>query len=314
GTWSAGTLEGDGTTTVTGAFGITSTATKTLSGGHTVVAQGETTWDNGDVLLQEVGTTFRNEGTFTAAGDAADIINSTIAGSEFLNQGTFRKAGVNDVTRILAAFENQGLVTVETGTLDLDGSYLQTGADAVTRLAGGDITGFIPTDAAIDAQGGRIEGNGSIEADIALDAALAPGLADEVGQIDVTGDIEMGDDGVLDILLEGFGAGTGFDFVSVVGEVMLDGDLLLELDSAFAALLTPGDEFTILQSDRAVLGAFDNVASQGRLGSFDVFYGEVVDGTDYIDRVVVSFVPEPGTGALLGFALILLAQRRRARR
>ncbi|MBW2267151.1 MAG: PEP-CTERM sorting domain-containing protein [Deltaproteobacteria bacterium] len=310
GTWTGGTLSGTGTTTLTGALGFTGTANKLLAGGHTLVTQGTTTWDDGDLYLQGVGTTFQNEGTFVAAAGLNDRLTFSVAGASFDNQGVFRKQGTDDTTRVTVDFANQGLVDVQQGILDLDGTYTQSGGGSSTRLDGGDITGL----AVLDIQGGVVEGSGSITAAVDLNALLSPGLSGAVGQIDIVGALTFDDSAEFDILLEGNTAGVGFDFVSVVGDVLLDGILDVHVDPTFAATLAPGDGFTVLQGDRAVAGAFDNVASGGRLGSFDVFYGVDLGALgDFTDRVALVFVPEPGSAWLVGLGLVSLARRRRRR-
>ena len=77
--------------------------------------------------------------------------------------------------------------------------------------------------------------------------------------------------------------------------------------------------FTILTSNQALLGAFDNVANGGRLntadgfGSFQVNYGSgSLFGAQSV--VVTAFVPEPSAALLLTASLAVLGLRRTARR
>ncbi|MDJ0853283.1 MAG: hypothetical protein QNK04_33370, partial [Myxococcota bacterium] len=126
-TWSGGTIDGPGNLTASTNASITGAASKFLTGGATLVTQGETTWDNGDVFLQGVGTTFRNEGTFVAAGDGNDVLDTTVAGSRFLNQGIFRKQGTADQTIVDTFFESPGDVEVNTGALFLRGGGQTSG-------------------------------------------------------------------------------------------------------------------------------------------------------------------------------------------
>ncbi|MBW2271344.1 MAG: hypothetical protein JRH16_22560, partial [Deltaproteobacteria bacterium] len=99
-TWKGGTLTGTGTTSALAAASITGTANKFLEGGHTLVAQGTTTWDDGDLFLQGAGTTFQNEGTFVAAAGLNDRLTFSVAGASFDNQGTFRKQGTTALTTV----------------------------------------------------------------------------------------------------------------------------------------------------------------------------------------------------------------------
>ena len=119
-TWSGGTIQT--TVTLSGASSLNSVATHgmNLSTGGLLINAGTLTWSGSDKNL------WFNTGTLTnlALGTiiiAADI--SSDGGSTLGNAGLVTKTGTFGTTTLSAAFVNTGTVNVQSGTINLAGSY-----------------------------------------------------------------------------------------------------------------------------------------------------------------------------------------------
>lgn len=152
-----------------------------------------------------------------------------------------------------------GTTTVTDGTLLVNGSH--TGGAFYTIA------------------GGTLGGDGSIDAAVLVNngGTLAPGAS--AGELTVAS-VELQTGSVLDIELGGTAAGTDHDRLTVTGDITLDGDLAISLIDSFAPSVS--DIFIVVSAD-TLTGAFDNVASGGRLetlggeGSFLVSVNETFD-------------------------------------
>ena len=151
-----GVLEEAGKLTVTGLSTVSGGA---QSGSGTTIAEGGVAFTSGNYDLGQ-NSTLELQGTSTASGSSFDIYlnavypytsgSSTLkidAGATFNDQttgglyvtgyygpgvvdnlGTFVKSGLASVSTIAAAFDDSGTVNVESGTLDLSGGGVDTGA------------------------------------------------------------------------------------------------------------------------------------------------------------------------------------------
>ncbi len=123
-TWTGGTHDGNGTTTVGPAATLDlSGSARTLN--RDMVNNGTATWSAGNVT-QPFGVTFTNgaSGSLTATG--ANTWGTSGSGAVFHNQGTFNKAAGN-ITTVYAAFNNEGTASVTAGTLRMRGGGSSTG-------------------------------------------------------------------------------------------------------------------------------------------------------------------------------------------
>jgi hypothetical protein len=135
--WRAGTMEGDGTTTVVGTLTF-----DVPTGGHSITMNrkltvaGTATWTNnaGSATLsmnKNAAFTILPSATFEV-GDGKRILagsSGTGSGPRFDNQGVFRKVGTGTVTfGSGVSFSNAGTVELRSGTLDLGGGGTHTGS------------------------------------------------------------------------------------------------------------------------------------------------------------------------------------------
>ncbi|MBI2206185.1 MAG: hypothetical protein HYU41_20320 [Candidatus Rokubacteria bacterium] len=127
-TWSGGTTTGAGTTTTTGGLTISGAADKSLVGGRTLSTPGAT-WSAGRLLLGG-GATLTNSGTFTIQGDLDIASSAGGATATVTSTGTVTKStgtgtatiGADPLGAGAVDFNNQGIVHVESGTLQIGAS------------------------------------------------------------------------------------------------------------------------------------------------------------------------------------------------
>ncbi len=134
-------------------------------------------------------------------------------------------------------------------------------------------------------------------------ASIAGSAIDPTGNLVVQGDLYHLDGGVIAIDLGGYAAGLDYDTLDVLGEVELEGDLVVSLvevgGSAFAPAL--GDSFDILTADQGVGGEFgdavlpllslgldwqivysSNAVTLNVIGNADFNHDGIIDAADYV--------------------------------
>ncbi len=165
-TQSAGILSGTGLLTVTGTATLTGGQ---MTGGGTTILQGLSTISSSGLGL-DAGRILRNDSTLTWTAGTIDLNNSQNGGSgridnsfgalfdaqgnnaisatgfadvnslagfpAFNNAGTFRKSAGVGVTAVQVAFNNTGLIDVQTGTVNLSAGSSHAGLDAIEVAAG----------------------------------------------------------------------------------------------------------------------------------------------------------------------------------
>ena len=141
-TWSAGDITGTAgqSTTFGNTLAITGASGKTLSGGRTVNA-GNTTWSgntaNGNNAIAIAGgSAFTNTGSFTDANAFNSVMSRGNGGGAFVNNGVFNKQS-NTTTTIGTAFNNNGTVNVDAGTLLMSSLDASTSNAGAYRIAAG---------------------------------------------------------------------------------------------------------------------------------------------------------------------------------
>ncbi|MBK7948254.1 MAG: hypothetical protein IPK00_05835 [Deltaproteobacteria bacterium] len=291
--WSGGTMGDAGTTRVGGGLTLSSGSTKTLAGTRTLVqAGGVGAWSAGSLALGAGGATFRNEATWNITGTGRQL-------SDTSNTGTFRNtaSGILDVelsaanqtvTISTGAVDNSGLIRVRLGTLQFLDSYLQTAG--ALRLDGG----RVQSTPLLNLTGGRLEGGGTVAADVSLGGTLAPGIPPGLaaGQLDVEGTLALLSGSSFSVELLGATRGSQYDAVTTTGNVTLGGSLTVSVAPAYRDAVGV-QSFTVLEKTTGgtLAGSFANVASGGRvftddLDSFVVQYG--AGSPAGTDRVVLS--------------------------
>ncbi len=198
--------------------GLLNDGTVVLAAPTAIVEDDANLWNNGTIDLQsdiqilDPGNSFgfiNNEPTGT-------LLKSTGAGSAWIS----------------CAFNDQGAITVQSGTL----AFLEN----VTHD-----TGIIEVDNScslscpqLTISSGSLIGEGIIDGDVINQGTVAPGVSG-IGTLSVTGAFQQGPSGTLSIELTDV---ANFDRLSVGSAVSLDG----VLDVALLGSLSAGDSFTVM--------------------------------------------------------------------
>jgi hypothetical protein len=288
GTQTGGTINSQGWISI----GQNNTATYTLTGGN-MVAAGD--FNIGDVVAQNTPyvATLNLGGTGTAVG------NKVFVGKAGLTTGVVNQTGgqmivgagglvLGDQAGSTGAYNLQG------GLLDLQGNNMMYGAGTgLFVMTGGELRGANSTNFALNQQGGKLSvGNG-------------------VGRTTVNGGYQLGAPGVVEVALNGLGAGTGYDQLAVTGDVSLGGSL--SVLSGFDA--TAGDQFLILdnQGTAPIAGNFLGLPEGATFTAGSEQYRISYLGGSGNDVVLTNVVPEPATLGLGMLGGIYFLSRRRAR-
>ncbi|MCH8839870.1 MAG: PEP-CTERM sorting domain-containing protein [Planctomycetes bacterium] len=136
----------------------------------------------------------------------------------FDNDGTFNQLG-SGTTTVSIGFDNSDTVDVQAGKAAFTRGYTQTAG--TTRVASG---AELEATSALDIQGGRVEGEGLIDADVDLAGTLAPGLS--AGQLFFEGDLNFTNTAIYEWELDGGGFS---DSVDVTGNLLFGSTATLAL-------------------------------------------------------------------------------------
>jgi hypothetical protein len=121
--------------------------------------------------------------------------------------------------------------------------YTQTGG---TTTANGNLT----SPGLVDIQGGLLQGNGTINADVKNAGHVGPGVGGP-GSLTINGNYTQTATGMLDIDIGGLAPGMQYDQLTVNSDVSLDGTLNVTFPNPF--LPAVGDEFLVLNNAGANL-------------------------------------------------------------
>ena len=180
------------------------------------------------------------------------------------------------------SFANAGtLEAINGGSLAVPLGYTQTAG--ITRLSGGGTISALSglTLNTITVAGGRLEGTGTITANVANSGTISPGLS--AGQLAITGDLTLDSTSTLQIEIGGVSQGTNYDSLTEAGTVPLNlaGALSVTLTNGF--LPANSDSYIILTSNQPITGIFSNVVN-GRILTTDDVNSL---GVSVIDNLVV---------------------------
>jgi fibronectin-binding autotransporter adhesin len=218
-----------------------------------------------------------------------------------------------------ASFTNDGtLEAINGATIRASAGFTQTGG--IMRVAGGGTIAALNASnvrQTITLSGGRLDGTGTIDANVANAATIAPGLS--AGALTITGDLTFASSSQFQIEIGGATQGSQYDLLTEggVAALNLDGTLTVTLINGF---VPASQQFAVLASNGPIGGVFLNVANGARintadgLGSFQLNYGPS-SPFNPANVVLSNFVavPEPGAFALLASAALSLLGRRRRR-
>lgn len=207
------------------------------------------------------------------------------------NEGSI-EASVNGgtLTLQLSRVSNRGtFLSVPGATLSVANGFTQSGSSSVTTV-GGQLTvggtGMV-------LEGGLLEGSGMINGSVTnTGGVVAPG--NSPGLLQIHGTYAQSSFGLLAIEIGGTTPGL-WDVLSIDGTASLGGGL--EVSTLPGVLIAPGDTFRILTTTGSLTGLFTSFA-QSHL--WDVHYG-----SNYVDIIASTVIPEPATLAWLLGALCL---------
>jgi YD repeat-containing protein len=135
--WTGGTMSGTGATSVIGTLALSGGSAKILDV-RTLTNAGSATWSGtGNVYLSNAAV-LSNTGTFLAQNDQNFSSNGG-TGMTVSNSGTFTKVGTTGTTTIGGgiAFNNTGLLDVQSGIVSVSGNYAPAGSAALQIKIGG---------------------------------------------------------------------------------------------------------------------------------------------------------------------------------
>jgi len=141
--------------------------------------------------------------------------------NEIANFGTLQKTADSGTTDFGPAFSNDGAVKALAGTINFLDGYTQNSGS--TTLGPGAISVASPNN--FDMEGGTLDGNGTLTADVDNYGEIKPGTTSVIGVINITGNYDSGagpSTSTITIKLAGPAAGQ-FDQVNVSGTANLDG-------------------------------------------------------------------------------------------
>ncbi|MBL8799737.1 MAG: tandem-95 repeat protein [Planctomycetia bacterium] len=219
GIWNGGTWEGNGLVVVLpeAVLEIAGPDAKKISG-YELLNQGSVHWV-GDSQVDAARATITNEGEFILSGRLKLVGDGR---STFVNDstGTLRKIDARGATFDGIAIRNAGTISIDNGNLTLNATYLQT--EGVTHIAANGLLGISGT-SPIEIRGGTLGGDGIINGNVLNAGKLIPGGAP--GVLTVFGSYIQRVGGEFEAELRNQNVGTGYDQLSVFGDVKLGGQL-----------------------------------------------------------------------------------------
>ena len=193
-------------------------------------------------------------GSFTNnAGAVYDLqTDAGLYSGTFNNSGLFQKSGGAGTSAVEGPFNNAGIVTLSSGTLQFT-QFLQTGG--VINLNGGNFS----SGNQIVLDGGSLVGSGTITGSLRNNGgAISPGFSP--GRITINGNYTQGANGVLNMEIGGTTAGTEYDQLVVNGTATLGGTLNVSLINGFRPAM--GDIFQLV-APNSFSGAFATINTIG---------------------------------------------------
>lgn len=271
------TLAGTGSTVLGGGGNYiyaTTPSTLTIASGHTVRGGGLIGQDRLGGNAGQLGIV--NQGTLMADSPAILTVRSD---ADLINEGTIQVQSGSTLSVASPAIE-------------------QTALDAATVVNGTLIA------SRLNLRAGSLTGVGTIVGDVFASAGTVdPG--NSPGKLSVVGDLTFGPDAVLAVDAEGLTQGLEYDWLSVTGDVVLAGELRIELSYSASV----GDSFAFISTSGGTIeGVFDQVFVDG----YEV---EASYGANSVSFEVTAIIPVPDAPSsalfILGIGLLCLRHRYR---
>ena len=279
---------------------------------RTIRNQGVFAWVDTGSLVSGTGGQFVNTATgvfhdATSVTANATISNGTGGTFTFTNAGTFLKTTAS-TTKVSVPFTNSGNLLVSAGTLRFSDTFTQTGG--IVHVETGATAAF---DNGLTFTTGVLHGGGTVAANVTNGGFLSPG--DTIGRLTVQGNLTLLSTSQLLFELNTPVAGTGYDVLSVSGNVTLGGTFNFSMMPGAENSFSGTDSLTLI-SGNSLTGSFVGLPDGTR---FNAVHGTGSFVINYTANGVVlnQFlpVPEPSTWALMlaGLAVVGCTVLRRRR-
>jgi Dockerin type I domain len=285
GTWTAGAMQGTGSTVLPAGVVLTisGSTTKSLSGRTLNVGGTVNHTDGGLDLGTGAVIAIQPQGTYNLAAD----VPFSASGGTILNQGRFVKSSPNaggGTSAINHNFTNAGTVQVNSGILFLQQNYIQnSGQTIVLPGAGLRVTTF-------QLNGGILGGTGPINANVTGGGTISPGTSP--GALTINGNVNLS--GAVVMECNGTTPGTLYDQMIVNGGVNFSGTTL---SVSVGYVPGPGDGFILVVNDGTdpISGTFAGLAEGATINLAGVDFHVSYHGGDGNDVALTSLaVPPPG--------------------
>ncbi len=196
-----------------------------------------------NAAISNAGTLDVAGGSFTvsAAWALAGTVSVEVGATLSLTTGSNNSGSLN----ILGTLTAGGTFT-NSGSVNLSGAFTVTAGGSYTQTTGGSTTlnGGSLTAAALNLQGGILAGAGTITGDVTNAAEIDVGGVGSAGLLAIMGNYTQTAAGVLNLEVGGYGAGVGFDQLTVSGTATLGGTMNVSLLNGFVPM--SGDAFALL--------------------------------------------------------------------
>ncbi len=225
--------------------------------GGLVALTGSTLYGNGAGTLP-----FTNYGTVTVTQGSLGTGNTQFYGLPVANDGVFNVVSGTALSSNIwlpaqtSMFTNDGVLTVALGaTLSVSGGVFSQAAGVSNVL------GTLSSNETVQIGGGKLDGTGTVAANVWNAAVIAPGYPD--GLLTITGNYSQTDVGAISIETIGTIPGTDYGQLLVDGSVSLSGTV--HVDTEYAA--QPGDSYLVLlqHTTAAIQGTLFGVPQGGEL-------------------------------------------------
>ena len=266
------TLTASGGTGTIKVHGTGSLAQANIGSGITLVVEAS----GADASLNGPAASFTNAGTIQLTASTSNNAAFDAGGGTMTNNGTIDSLPGSGGTRTLfEKIANSGTITIGTntgggccssGNLQLANSGNITVASGKTFTLGGifsQTAGTTTVDGTLGApsgalpiSGGTVRGGGTLIGNVSnTGGTFAPGTSP--GTLAVTGDYTQGSGGTLAVDVAGTTAGTGYDRLSVSGNVSLAGTLAIATGPGF--LPPSGQTYQLVTAGGTRTGTFGTV-------------------------------------------------------
>lgn len=264
-----------------------------------VVLEGD--WNSSRHINNGGMTIDTNGHNATLSGPMTNFSSGSIT-SNFAN-AAFTKNGAGSLTITSNANQLGGPITVNTGSLIVNGTIAGSTTNAVSVASGATLGGS-----------GTIYRNVSV----ASGGTLAPGSS--AGNLTMFGNATLASGSALSVELNGTVPGSEYDVLTVNGGVSLAG---ASLNTSLGFAPAGGEMFFIVVNDGtdAITGTFAGLPDMAPItltylsGTYDAqisYFGDAATGAINGGNDIVIIIPAPAAGTgLLAFGSLALARRRR---